>query len=249
MVNKGFKSRGARQIANKLNNKIFEIPTGISVGRTNSIRLKDTNQSIDDITKALNVFEESNINNAYYELNISCPNLKGKIDFYSEKKLHSLLSSIDKLNIKKPLFVKMPIHLSDRKIKELLESVSKSKAAGVIFGNLQKNRKHKDLHAEEVARYKKGYFSGKPTFDRSNELISLTYQNYKDRLVIIGCGGVFTPEDAFEKITRGASLVQLITGLIFNGPQLVNEINFGLEEILEKKGLQNIVEAVGSRYS
>ena len=73
-----------------------------------------------------------------------------------------------------------------------------------------------------------GGISGKSTWDLSNELISKTYREYGDRLVIIGVGGIFSAQDAYEKIKRGASLVQLITGMIYEGPQLIGEINRGL---------------------
>jgi dihydroorotate dehydrogenase len=65
--------------------------------------------------------------------------------------------------------------------------------------------------------------------------------------VIIGCGGVFSATDAYEKIIRGASLVQLITGMIFEGPQLISEINFGLVDLLERDGFSHISEAIGSK--
>ena len=90
-----------------------------------------------------------------------------------------------------------------------------------------------------------GNFSGKPTERRSNELISLAYKKYGKRLVIIGCGGVFSPRDAYVKIKLGATLVQLITGLIFEGPQLVAQINLELPKLLERDGFNQISEAIG----
>ncbi len=95
--------------------------------------------------------------------------------------------------------------------------------------------------------FKKGNFSGKPTYKRSNELISLCYKHYKDRFIIVGCGGIFSGKDAYEKITLGASLVQLITGLIYEGPQLVPQINMEIKTLLEKDGFRNISQAVGSK--
>ena len=90
--------------------------------------------------------------------------------------------------------------------------------------------------------------SGLPTQKRSNELIALTYKNYKDKLYISGVGGIFSAEDAYEKIKNGANLVQLITGVIFNGPQLPAQINHDLKILLEKDGYSNIKEAIGSNF-
>jgi dihydroorotate dehydrogenase len=248
MVNKGFKSSGADFVSEMLSDKNFDIPVGISIGRTNCINLKTQKQSVADIVEAFKTFENAKVKNAYYELNISCPNLihAGSVSFYPPKNLEELLVAIDKLKLKKPVLIKMPIEKSDREVLAMLKVIAKHSPVGVIFGNLQKDRNHKSLDKTEVKKFKVGNFSGKPTFDRSNELISLAYKKYKDRFVIVGCGGVFNASDAWEKITRGASLIQLITGLIYEGPQLVSQINQGLVHKLELHGYSNINSAVGT---
>jgi dihydroorotate dehydrogenase subfamily 2 len=247
MVNKGFKSTGAKVVSKRLSRLKFDIPVGISIGRTNSVKLTTQEESVKDIILAFKTFEKVKLNGVYYELNISCPNLiNGDISFYSPRDLKELLTAVDKIKVKKPIFVKMPIETSDKETLGMLGIIAEHKIAGVIFGNLQKDRKHSTLDKNEVKKFAGGYFSGKPTYDRSNELISLAYKHYKNRFLIIGCGGVFGGKDAYEKISRGASLVQLITGLIYEGPQLVQQINFELLDILEEKGYKNISEAVGS---
>ena len=112
---------------------------------------------------------------------------------------------------------------------------------------MSKNRNNKLLKREEVDKFPAGIgsFSGKPTHKRSNELIKLAYNNFKQRFVIIGCGGVFNAQDAYEKIKHGASLVQLITGMIYEGPQIASQINLGLIGLLKKDGLRHISEAIG----
>jgi dihydroorotate dehydrogenase len=127
----------------------------------------------------------------------------------------------------------------------MLKVISDFEVAGVIFGNLQKNRKDKSLNAQEVKKFPIGNFSGKPTEQRSNELIQLAYRKYGKQLIIIGCGGIFSAEDAYKKIRLGASLVQLVTGLIFEGPSLVAQINLELVKLLQKDGFSNISQAVG----
>ncbi len=254
MVNKGFKNRGADATIGKLGKLKHHtdlgglcdsIPYGISIGRTNSLTLATQKESVADIVSAFTKFEQSPLSHAYYELNISCPNLKGDIEFYTPTHLEELLIAIESLNIKRPIFVKMPIEKSDTEVASMLAVVARHSPKGVIFGNLQKDRNHPSLVPGEVAKYPKGNFSGKPTFQRSNELIKLAYREYKGRLVIIGCGGIFSAEDAYTKIKLGASLVQLITGMIYEGPQLIAQINMGLEALLQKDGYKNIADAVG----
>jgi dihydroorotate dehydrogenase subfamily 2 len=245
MVNKGFKSPGAVVIIDKLKNKTFKYPLGISIGRTNTLKLKNQKESIDDIKKAFIAFERSKVKNSYYELNISCPNLKGDITFYPPKNLEELLIEVDKLKIKKPILVKMPIEKSDKEVLAMLKVISKHSPKGVIFGNLQKDRKNPTLVQEEVKKFKTGYFSGKPTLDRSNELIELAYKNFGERFVIVGCGGVFNGEDAYKKIRLGATLIQFITGLVYEGPQVASNINAELVDLLVRDGYKNTKEAIG----
>jgi len=246
MVNKGFKNLGAKKIITKLKDLNFNFPLGVSIGRTNSPQLQTPKQGIKDIISAFILFEKAKVKNSYYELNISCPNLLGKeINFYSPADLTALLTAIDQLNIRKPIFIKMPIVKTNSEILEMLEIITKFNITGLIFGNLQTNRKDPAFDPDEVAKFKVGNFSGKSTEKRSNELIKLTYQKYKKRFVIIGCGGIFSAEDAYKKIKLGASLVQLITGMIFKGPQLISQINLDLADLLERDNFTNIAEAVG----
>jgi len=247
MVNKGFKNLGAEGTIAKLHKSGFQIPVGVSIGMTNTLKIKTQKEGITDIIAAFKKFENAKIANAYYELNISCPNLLGKITFYSPKNLEELLAQVDKLKLSKPLFMKMPIEKSDKETLAMLSVIAKHSPAGVIFGNLQKDRKNKALVTSEVAKFPIGNFSGKPTYQRSNELIRLAYKNYGKKLVIIGCGGIFSAQDAYTKITLGASLLQLITGMIYEGPSLIMQINFGLVDLLEKDGFTHISQAIGSK--
>lgn len=246
MVNKGFKNSGAEAISNKLKNLDFKIPLGVSIGRTNSKKHLTQKESIEDILQAFMTFEDKNTKNSFYELNISCPNLYGDITFYPRSNLSDLLKEVDRLSISKPIFIKMPIERTDSETLDMLEVISKHKVSGVIIGNLQKNRKDLSLVSSEVAKFTSGYFSGKPTWSRSNELIHLSYKKYGEKLTIIGCGGVFSGEDAYLKIKLGASLIQLITGIVFKGPQLISQINLDLIKLLKEDKFKNISDAVGT---
>lgn len=139
----------------------------------------------------------------------------------------------------------MPISETNQSIRKILDVTVKHKIAGVIFGNLQKDRSNPALYKDEI-RWQKGNFSGLPTQRRSDELISMAYKNYGDKLIIIGCGGIFSAEDAYRKIKLGASLVQLITGLIYEGPLLPAKINRELPKYLKKDGFKNLNEAIGA---
>lgn len=251
MVNKGFKNKGAPAIINKLENKHFAIPIGISIGRTNSQLLQTQEESVADIIQAFKAFETANLDNAYYELNISCPNLihgNKNITFYTPENLTYLLEEVTKLKIQKPIFAKMPIILENSTLLELLEVLVKFKINGVVFGNLETRRDNTLLEPTEVKLFEVGNFSGKPTYARSNELIELAYKNFGKDLIIIGCGGVFSGADAYEKIIRGASLIQLITGMIYEGPMLISKINRYLTHRLKQEGLSSISDLVGLKF-
>lgn len=248
MVYKGFKNEGAKAVENKMRNQKYEIPVGISIGMSNNLSIKNTNDAVKDVVAAFKIFDKSQTKNKYYEINISCPNLiNTAVNFYKPVNLNLLLQSINRLKIKKPIFIKMPISLTNKEFLSLLDIISQYKIIrGVIIGNLLKDRMSPLLNKQEVKKFKVGNFSGKPCEPRSNELIKLTYKKYGEKLIIIGCGGVFNGQDAYKKIRLGASLVQLITGMIYQGPQLISQINLELERLLEKDGFSNIKQAIGT---
>ena len=244
LVNKGFKNDGVRAIISNLENYRFRIPTGISIGVTNK-DWASAPEAIADIVSTFRIVESFHVPFAYYELNISCPNLKSPVSFYPLENLRELLDAVCGLALTRALFIKMPISEPDEEIKKMLAVTAHFPVAGVIFGNLQNDRGHSDLNPDEVALHGKGNFSGKPTEKRSNELIRLAYKHHGKKLIIIGCGGAFSAEDVYKKIKNGATLVQLITGLIYEGPQLPAQINLGLLELLKKDGFKYISEAIG----
>jgi dihydroorotate dehydrogenase subfamily 2 len=246
MVNKGFKNEGAAEVAERLKHQQFPVPVGISIGVTNSKGITSEKMAIEDIIEAFTTFEKSEIRHTYYEMNISCPNLHTPVSFYNPQSLDRLLKAIDSLQLRRPVFIKMPITESDQEVKAMLQVILKHSVAGIIIGNLQKDRKDPSFAPGEVSRWKHGNFSGKPTWKRSNELIRLAYREVGKKLVIIGCGGIFSPEDAYIKIKAGASMVQLITGMIFTGPQLITSINIYLDECLRRDGFDHISDAVGT---
>ena len=103
-----------------------------------------------------------------------------------------------------------------------------------------------DNLGEFFTPYKQGGLSGKPLKQRSTEVIEFLYRRTEGRLPIIGVGGIFTTEDAWEKITRGASLLQIFTGFVYEGPLAARQINQGLERLMKTHGFQRLQDAVGS---
>ena len=245
LVNKGFKSPGMKSILSKLSRHSWTVPVGISIGRTNSADLRTNEDAVADIVSSFNLAEASTVPFSYYELNISCPNLISGIEFYSPEKLRALLLAVTALNLSKPIFIKMPIDKTDDEVRVMLDIIIEFPVAGIIIGNLQKDRNHPSLYQDEVAQCQKGSFSGKPCSERSDELIRLAYRTTQGKIVIIGCGGVFTAEDAYRKIRLGASLIQLVTALIYRGPLVPAEICTGLQDLLVRDGFSSVSSAIG----
>ncbi len=247
VVNFGLKNIGADKIVSKLKKaKIENFPLGISIGRTNCKEAGELEKGVQDYSECLKKVIESDIGDLY-TINISCPNLYGGEPFTTPEKLKYLLEAIYSYSILKPVFIKMPVHLPWNEFNELCKVATSFNVEGLIIGNLAKDRVKVNIK-DNLPDHIQGHLSGMPVQTLSNELISKTYKNYKDTFVIIGVGGIFSAEDAYEKIKRGASLVQLVTGLVFEGPQLIGQINKGLVRLLDKDGFDNISDAVGAYH-
>ena len=141
----------------------------------------------------------------------------------------------------KPLLVKIGPDLSEAEIE------SRYDLAGMIATNTAVSRD--GPKTKNIDGIGAGGLSGKPLTDRSTNVVSTIHRYSKGKLPIIGVGGIFTAEDAFEKIAAGASLLQAYTGFVYGGPTFAVEINRGLAAILEKRGFASLDEAIGSGMS
>lgn len=243
----GLKNDGAEVILNRIKNrKTKALPLVISIAKTNCDATSTSEGGIKDYVSTLKLFNQENVGEMY-EINISCPNTFGGEPFTTPEKLESLLREVSNLGIKKPLTLKMPINLTWEEYSGLLEVAIKFGISGVVIGNLTKVR-DPELIKDEIPEHIKGGISGLPTQVLSDELIFNTFKEYGEKLKIIGVGGVFNAEDAYRKIRNGASLVSMITGMIYGGPQVIGEINRGLVDLLRKDGYENISEAIGSAH-
>ncbi|MDP2631348.1 MAG: quinone-dependent dihydroorotate dehydrogenase [Candidatus Uhrbacteria bacterium] len=241
----GLKNDGSEAIAERLKNQKFEIPVSTSVAKTNSADTVELNAGINDYAKAFRLL--ANIGDMT-TVNISCPNTHGGEPFADPVRLEVLLTELDKIETSKPTFIKIACDISTDELDALHAVADNHRVNGFILTNLTKQYDQPTIHRDEIEGINKGGVSGKPTYEASNNLISHLYKIAGDRYVIIGVGGIFNANDAYEKIVRGASLVQLATGMIFEGPQVIGEINKGLVELLRRDGFANISEAVGSKH-
>ena len=158
--------------------------------------------------------------------------------------LDQLLAEIEKEPVKKPVFLKLSPDLQEKDIDAILLVCEKYTITGFICSNLTKVRKNEKI--VDVVPSEKGGMSGKVVADLANSCIKYIYKKTQGTYIIVGCGGITTAHDAYEKIKAGASLVQLITGMIFEGPQVIGEINKGLVDLLKKDGHSNISQAIGT---
>ena len=154
---------------------------------------------------------------------------------------------MDELELSRPVFIKMPTDKTWTQFAKLLSIIDKHNVAGLTIGNLVKDRS-KLTDPSVLPDDTPGSLSGRPAQAITTRLIHKTYALYGDRFVIIGVGGVFTAEDAYEKIRAGASLVALVTALMFEGPQVVGDINEGLVELLDRDDYVSISEAIGAAH-
>lgn len=247
VVYAGLPNQGVERIAARLTTyprRMFDdFPLVVSVAKTNSIAAATDKEAIADYCASLKRLERDGVA-PFYEINISCPNTHGGEPFTTPERLEMLLAAIDDLAIHRPISIKMPIDKPWVEFRALLEVIVQHNIQAVTIGNLRKERKGLKLQ-DSLPSQVKGNLSGAPTREISTRLIHNTYKHYGSKLVIIGVGGIFTAQDAYDKVRAGASLVALITGMIFEGPQVVGDINAGLVALLKRDGYSNITQAIG----
>jgi len=236
----GLNNLGCETIYNNLVNKKFTFPVGISIAKTNSSKTVDVNDGIADYLKVYRRLESLG---DYITINISCPNAYGGQPFIDRKSLGELLQAITSYKKEKPIFIKLSPDLSRDELLNIMALSEKYNIDGFICSNLTKKRNLPNIYDSDIPE--RGGLSGKIVENISNDMIKFIYQEVKGRFIIIGCGGIFNADDAYKKIKLGSSLLQMITGLIYRGPQVISEINLGLVKLLKQDGFNNISQAVG----
>lgn len=184
----------------------------------------------------------------YIAINISSPNTQGLRNLQQRDLLahllHKIMEKKQSLKNKPPLFVKIAPDQTDKELEDIAEVTLTSGIDGLIVGNTTVSRP--PSVPADVAK-EAGGLSGKPLFKMSTDTLRQIYKLTNGKLPLIGCGGIFTAEDAYEKILAGASLVQIYTGMVYEGPFIAHSISRGLAKLLRRDGFTSIREAVGIR--
>ncbi len=222
IVNKGLKNDGVDVIIARLKKVKHDFVWGISIARTNDECSADIKAGIEDYVYSFKRLNEEDVGD-YYTINISCPNAFGGEAFTTPELLTQLLARLVVIPCKKPIYIKMPINLEWNQFNDLLKVIDFYKLQGVVIGNLNKDYSMLADPSDAPDQYVGG-LSGLPCRQLSTDLIKKTRQTYGKRFTIIGVGGIMSAEDAREKFEAGADLVQLISGMIFDGPSLVAKV-------------------------
>ncbi len=236
----GFNNTGSEEISSRIIKETKKGILGINIGPN-----KDTENRIDDY---LNCFKKFHSLADYITINISSPNTEKLRDFHNQDELSSLIKGLknekNKLNSKIPIAIKVSPDLNDEQIDIVSNILLDYEIEIVIVSNTSDKNRDK---LNNINQLEKGGLSGKPLFEVSNRIISKFYRHIGKKIKIIGVGGVDSGQTAFEKIIRGASLVQLYTGMVYKGPRIASLISSELIDILKNKGFKNVSEAIGTK--
>ena len=236
----GFNNTGSEEISSRIIKETKKGILGINIGPN-----KDTENRIDDY---LNCFKKFHSLADYITINISSPNTEKLRDFHNQDELSSLIKGLknekNKLNSTVPIAIKVSPDLNDEQIDIVSNILLDYEIEIVIVSNTSDKNRDK---LNNINKLEKGGLSGKPLFEVSNRVISKFYRHIGKKIKIIGVGGVDSGEAAFEKIIRGASLVQLYTGMVYKGPRIASLISSELIDILKNKGFKNVSEAIGTK--
>ncbi len=244
----GFNNEGTAKVVGRLKKANPNCVLGVNIGKNKDVSIDDA------IENYLQSFDLAFAIADYIAVNVSSPNTPNLRELQKADRLEELLSALQKRNSelggqnKKilPLLVKIAPDLSETEIEAIVDIAQKRNLAGIIATNTTTSRKGLQTNRTEIERIGSGGLSGKPLKNPSNRVIKQIYKHSKGKLPVIGVGGIFSAQDAFEKITSGACLLESYTGFIYQGFSFARDVNFGLAKILKQKGFGNLDEAVGT---
>ena len=236
----GFNNMGAMNVVDRIKSNSQMGLLGINIGPN-----KNTKDRLNDYIQCLKIFHKVA---DYITINISSPNTEDLRSFHEQTKLNELLETVNKekkqLNSKIPLAVKVSPDISDQEINQICEVLLSNNIDVIIISNTSDTTRESLSNSQG---HQKGGLSGKPIEKKSTKLISKFYQILRGRIKIIGVGGVDSGESAFEKFLVGADYVQLYTGMVYRGPNIVNMIKKELKELLQKEGVKNYTDIIGKK--
>ena len=236
----GFNNLGAKNIFDRIKSNKQTGLLGINIGPN-----KESENRLQDYLQCLKIFHTVA---DYITINISSPNTEDLRSFHDQNKLDELLQEINKekknLRSEIPIVVKVSPDIEEQEIKKISEVLLNNDIKVVIISNSSDSTRH---HLSNIQKHQKGGLSGKPIEKKSNELINEFYKVLKGRISIIGVGGVDSGKSAYEKFLAGANYIQLYTGMVFKGPNIVNMMKKELKDLLIKDGVKNFTEIIGKK--
>ncbi|HEU5131804.1 MAG TPA: quinone-dependent dihydroorotate dehydrogenase, partial [Pyrinomonadaceae bacterium] len=239
----GFNNEGAAAFAQRVANNRPDCVLGVSIGKSKITPLENATE--DYLASFELVYDIAD----YVAVNVSSPNTPQLRELQQSQQLEALLSALQtrraELQKHVPLLVKLSPDLERRDLETIVEVIERLKIDGIIATNTTISRENLRTDAKRIAACGEGGLSGKPLKNTSTRMIAELYELTGGRIPLVGVGGIFTAEDAWEKIAAGASLVQIYTGFIYQGPRIAQEINEGLAKILAREGFANLDAAVG----
>ena len=241
----GFNNDGVEVAAHNLANyERAQVPIGINIGKNKVTPNEDAASDYEKSLEALYSYGH------YFVINISSPNTPNLRDLQETESLRQLLKAIrrktneleEKGAQSKPVLLKVAPDMSDEHMHDVVQVAVAEGVSGIIATNTTLSREGlvNQTYAGEM-----GGLSGRPLTEKSTTWIKEIYQEVGGQLPIIGVGGIFTGDDAYEKIRAGASLVQVYTGMIYEGPKIVKNMNKRLVQLMEQDGFTNISQAIG----
>jgi len=244
----GFNNEGAPALAEKLAQwraagRWPKHPVGINLGKS---KITPLEEAAGDYANSFRVLRDLA---DFFVVNVSSPNTPNLRQLQDKTALDEILAALMDTNQDaakpKPILVKVAPDLSFGALDEILELVGPRRIAGVVATNTTIGRPPTTDATVQKVYTETGGLSGRPLRERSTEVIRHLYRQSTGKLPIIGVGGIFTAADAWEKITAGAGLVQIYTGLVYEGPGLAKTIVRGLRHRLTTEGMTNLNQAVG----
>ena len=236
----GFNNHGAQNVLDRIKRNSKTGILGINLGPN-----KDTQNRIEDYLLGLRTFYEFA---DYITVNISSPNTENLRNFHDQIRLDELLKEIKKekknINSKIPIVVKIAPDINNNEIEKISEVLINNEVEAIIISNTSNVTREKLI---DIQKHQKGGLSGKPIEDKSNLLINKFYKYLKNRIKIIGVGGVDSGTSAYNKFIAGAHYIQLYTGMVYKGPNIVSTIKSDLSKLLLKEGVKNFTEIVGNK--
>lgn len=238
----GFNNHGAEHAAQRLRSRRTRIPIGANIGKTKIVEPVD---AAADYTASARLLGPSA---DFVVVNVSSPNTPGLRDLQAVESLRPILVAVQSV-VTVPVLVKIAPDLSDEDIDAVADLAVELGLAGIVATNTTISRAGLHSEADVVSGMGAGGLSGAPLAARSLEVLRRLYGRVGTELTLISVGGIETAEQAWERITAGASLVQGYTGFIYGGPLWIRGIHRGLSARLDQYGFATIADAVGSAHT